>query len=447
VALKKNNLVRKIHQLKTPSAPEEEQAANRSLIEAAYREYRKKVEQDPVWKVNLKEEKHYNHILLTGATGYLGAHLVVELLNHTQSRLYLPVRARTVSEAEARLKKKFSFYFNKNIQRQHRQRIEVLPGDLSREFFGLSHGQWETLVHQVEMVLHTAANVKHYGHYRDFHRDNVTATRQLLSFAVSGRVKDFHHISTISVGTNNSSTNHTPLFTEYCRVNDRNPDHVYLRSKSDAERQVMSYRQRGLHASIHRVGNLAAHSQTGRFQENIEDNAFYSTLKAYILLKIMPDDRGLRDMVFIDYAARALRLLTTRKYLVNQITHLENPCRIPPGKLAQYLNKAGIELELQKRDAFIDLLIHHLDDPDKRIIIDRFLLHSGMFNRTNNGKPFISTCERTQQILRQLDFQWPEVNETYIKKMIRHCRYVGFIRSSPPFLSVAPSYRSVERGK
>jgi thioester reductase-like protein len=77
----------------------------------------------------------------------------------------------------------------------------VVCADLTKAFLGLPDDQYAELAESVECIVHSAANVRHYGAYEEFHTSNVTATEQLLKLAQEGRRSpSFHYISTTSTG-------------------------------------------------------------------------------------------------------------------------------------------------------------------------------------------------------------------------------------------------------
>ncbi|MGD2089379.1 MAG: amino acid adenylation domain-containing protein [Candidatus Aminicenantes bacterium] len=428
---KKDNLLNKIHQAKQHLEPGDSQnKLVKSLVQSLMKQhkaYKKRAKNEAL--PNLKEEKNYQRIFLTGGTGYLGIHLVFELLKRTSAALYLVVRGHNPEEAEHRFKRKCLYYFGEDFYETHRRRLNILVGDLRKDRLGIDWKQYEELSQHVEAVVHAAANVRHFGRYAGFYENNVKATENLLDFSLTGAKKDFHHISTMSVGASKIIGKKSNLFTEFCHDIRQQPDNIYVKSKLEAEKKVLAYKERGLNASIYRVGNLTAHSETGKFQENINDNAFYASLKAYLSMGMIPfGEESWADITFIDQTAEALVLLITRKGFFNETFHLQNITRLSLEKLAKFLRKKGIKIKLVTMGQFLDHLAGCIENKGNRLIIDRFLLHGGMFSNEKWETVNMLVSDRTQLILKKLGFEWKEVTEHHIAKMIHFCREVGFIK-------------------
>jgi len=254
-----------------------------------------------------------------------------------------------------------------------------------------------------------------------------------LEFALIGKEKDFHYISTLSVALFDMEIEENEgkediLITEYCHEMGQSYERVYTRSKLEAEKKVLSYRARGLNASIYRIGRVGFHSETGKFQKNIEESALYIRLKAIISLGLLPElvTLSLGHVTFVDYLARAIAAIITGLQFSNETFHINNPAEL----LAQNL-KPVIPLKKVSFEEFLLFLDSSIEDPGKRPLIEGLLLHYGMFDRFIRNKRFVRTVvvkDRTDRILKELGFEWPGLDDEHIKKMIMHCKEVGFLK-------------------
>ena len=393
-------------------------------IQRNYSIYLERVKQEK-WPA-FTTKNNFKSILVTGATGYLGVYLTYELLQLTDATLYLPVRGKSQEDAETRLKNKMAYCFGVDFYNTHQHRLVTLKSDLSEKRLDLSKSIYEELSRKVEIIIHSAANVKHFGDYNESYKDNVKTTEQLLELAGNGCEKIFHHISTIDTGSGDIPGKDYLLYTEYTHDEGQRSENVYVKSKFEAEKRVLDYRKNGLDASIHRAGNMTFNSETGQFQQNIEENFFYSMLKALIKVGFWTDKMKTLefDLSFVNLAAKAIVLLTQTQ-LKNETYHICNPHTLTWQEMMILLKELGITPpEVETNESRYVAQLENKSEFEK--IIERVKLYSFIWE----GKPatlMVSKMDRTVMLLEKLGFQWPVVTKTHIEKMITHCKNVGFI--------------------
>ncbi|MFZ2956742.1 MAG: amino acid adenylation domain-containing protein [Candidatus Ozemobacteraceae bacterium] len=416
----KDNLKVRLHKIKELAAAQKTFVstlqANASFL-ADLKEYRER-SHTHTDRLN-GETRTYRHVLLTGATGYLGVYILRELLEKRSCKITTPIRGSTPEKARERLVAKIEYYFGRELFDRYKDRIEVINADLTQKLIGLDSATYAALSGSVDCVLHSAANVRQYGPYDEFYLSNVKATENMLDFALAGRKKDFHHVSTTSVGNGVVEGRDWIIFSEFDVDVGQKPDNVYDRTKLEAERKVVEYRKKGLKTSIFRAENITYDSVSGRFQENIEENAFFHQVKGYACLGAAPDELDERNISSVDQSAAALVTLFDQEGLVNEIFHLSNPYRT---KLSNILPAKGLELNIDvlSFSKFIDCLIEHYDHEGFRKPIENLLLHMGWLD-FDPRKP-VTRClgyaEKTVQMLRKLGFEWKKPDAAIMRKMV-----------------------------
>jgi thioester reductase-like protein len=101
-------------------------------------------------------------ILLTGATGFLGAQIARLLLRDTDHRLAALVRGQNEEDARRRLERIWSDW-PETARAVASGRVRVLPGDLSRPGLGLDPETYAELKRTLTHIVHAAAELKRTG--------------------------------------------------------------------------------------------------------------------------------------------------------------------------------------------------------------------------------------------------------------------------------------------
>lgn len=383
-----------------------------------------------------------DHILLTGGTGYLGVHLVKDLIEHTQANIYCLVRGVNEADAYNRLLKALNIYFPGELDMYLGNRIHVLLGDINENLLGLSVGHYHSLGTTIDAVIHAAAKVRHYGGYREFERVNVLGTRNVIAFCKTYR-KKLHYISTTSVSGKYLVVQNLGqiVFTENdFFVGQHYYENVYVRSKFEAESLIYTAISQGLNATIYRIGMLSGRYSDGRFQFNIEDNALYNRFRAIINLGSIPAPFANHEFEYtpVDYCSHAIVLLLGIKEGDRKVFHLYNP---KVSSLMQFLEASetcGYQVKVMESTVFEKDVKDRLEDPITRDSLTGIINDINVHNSIGlQSSPELS-CQISMDYLSQLGFEWPDIDNEYLIKLIRYMESVGFIvhrtAQSPLFL-------------
>jgi len=142
-------------------------------------------------------------ILLTGSTGYIGAHVAANLLRDHGAALNVLVRARDVSEAEGRLWQALQLHLDFPEFHEYLQtRIRVFRGDLTDPGFGLNRDEYDRLVHTTDSVIHCAASLNRKSE-KSCLNVNLRGTLEVLTLARHAEhyhgLRRFSQVSTVAV--------------------------------------------------------------------------------------------------------------------------------------------------------------------------------------------------------------------------------------------------------
>ncbi|MFM6024604.1 MAG: amino acid adenylation domain-containing protein [Dolichospermum sp.] len=279
------------------------------------------------------------HILLTGATGFLGVHLLHELLEKTSANIHCLVRTENVSEARNKLKNKLSFYQLWN--EQHSQRIIPIIGNLEKNLLGLSENEFQDLASQIDMIYHNGASVNLIYPYSVLKPANVLGTQEILRLASQIKIKPVHFVSTTSVFCPENYPENEVLL-------ESDPlDHYqglvggYPQSKWVAEKLVMQARERGLPVTIYRAARIIGHSQIGIC--NTED-IFSRIITTCLQLGTTPNIDWEDNLTPVDYVSQAIVYLSCQKESLGKAFHLLNPQIISMNHLFNLIRKLGYQL-------------------------------------------------------------------------------------------------------
>ncbi|MCK5686012.1 amino acid adenylation domain-containing protein, partial [bacterium] len=363
-------------------------------------------------------KKQYKNILLTGATGYLGVYLLNELVKSTGVIVHLLVRGSNKQEAAGRIRDKYDYYFGEGSFDNAGSSVVVINGDITKKNLSIEKNLYDNLSSEIDCIIHSAANVKHFGTYEESYKTNVEGTINLLKFAETGSNKDFNHISTLSVGMGFIENTTEVLFTEDDCDMGQTVDNVYLRSKLEAEKAVIAAREKGILTNIFRVGNIVYESTGTVLQENIEENAFFNIISSFINLGYIPEDCGEYELSYVDCLSKAILSIYNVKNLENQIYHIKNNHTVDIPKLITSDN-LGLNVSTLSTMDFLDLLFSIHNNNFVRIYIENIMLHMGwMEAESTENTVFNIVCDRTGFILDKLGFCWPETITQTLESLV-----------------------------
>ncbi|WP_131773932.1 non-ribosomal peptide synthetase, partial [Protofrankia symbiont of Coriaria myrtifolia] len=195
-------------------------------------------------------------VLLTGATGFVGARLLAELTRRTTRTVVCLVRGSNDQEAGRRL----DAALRAAGLRVERGRAVAVAGDLGLPLLGLREGRYHDLADEAVAVVHAGALINAVLDYERHRATNVDGTREVIRFAMTGRTKRLWHLSTVSV------LGDGPPGPPTVDVSGRRhglPADGYSQSKWTAEQLLERARSRGLPATVCRLGEVGADSRTG----------------------------------------------------------------------------------------------------------------------------------------------------------------------------------------
>lgn len=367
------------------------------------------------------------NILLTGATGYMGAHILAHFLKNEEGAAYCMLRKGRFSSARKRLENIMFYYFGGSLEKEIAERVQVFDGDVTSYN---SFIPFEEL--PVDTVFNCAAMVKHFSSGTEIEDVNVGGAENCVKLCKKTGAA-LIHFSTTSVS--GASLDGKPpvntVLNEQSLYFGQRLDTKYTNSKLLSERKVLEAAAEGsIDGKVIRVGTLAPRESDGEFQINFLTNSFIGRLRSYMLLGCFPYSLINLPVCLgpIDKSAEAFFALakTPRKCcLFNAV----NNHIIPLGDIIIEMNKAGIKIDFTDDATFNKALREAEQDPKKAAILSSMLAYKNLAH----GKKLVPigvSSDYTTQALAKMGFFWEPVSEKYIYDFVNALAGLGFFDKS-----------------
>jgi len=249
---------------------------------------------------------------------------------------------------------------------------------------------------------------------------NIESVRHLITFCLRTG-SQLIHISTNSIA--GISIDNVPgpevRLTEQDLYIGQNIDaNKYVYSKFKAEELVLdAIAHHGLNAKIMRVGNLSARQKDGEFQINFNTNNFLATLRAYVVIGMIPYEALDQRFEFspIDEVARAImQLAQTPKECI--VFHPSNTHRQFLSDILMGFAESGITLKRVEKEEFQLALEQMMENPDLITLLRPLMAYDmGTGHKT---RWIESTNDYTTQVLYRMGFQWPPTAADYVHRFV-----------------------------
>ena len=379
--------------------------------------YKRSIENNLYYNFNnyfSKETINVKNILLTGSTGFLGAHILNELIDNTSANIYCIIRNKNGKSPESRLINKLKYYFNDKLLNHLNKRIYVLPADISVPKFGLSEKEYNNLGKKIDLVIHSAAIVDHYGNKDLFELINVTGTNNIIDFC-----KDFsvymNHISTTSVSSYIPESTSPVIFDEHCLYVGQNySDNIYIKTKFEAEHNILeSINNSNIKASVYRLGNISARFLDGKFQENDTKNAFLNRVTTLSKLdKIAKSFSDLKiDLSPVDYCAKIITSLCLLKSSYPKVFHIYNNNQLNLIDMINTLKPDNKKLDIVSDNEFYTYI------KSKNNILG--IINDLTSNSAKYNSNIIMKNDFTIDYMKKDNLTWPNINSDYLNKFFK----------------------------
>jgi NAD(P)-dependent dehydrogenase (short-subunit alcohol dehydrogenase family) len=255
--------------------------------------------------------------LVTGATGFIGRHLVHELLKR-EGDIHLLVREQSAGRLDELIDG-----WVQAAGEQARARLHPVLGDLEADMLGLSAQQLSELKGQIDHLFHLAA-IYDMTAGEDRNRAlNVEGTRHAVAVANELQAGHLHHVSSVAAAGEYKGMFREDMFDEGQKL-----PSPYHRTKFESEK--IARQQSAVPWRVYRPAIVVGNSQTGEMDKI--DGPYYFFKAIQMLRHWLPEwvplvgpELGFTNIVPVDYVARALDHIAHLPDLDGQAFHLTNP--------------------------------------------------------------------------------------------------------------------------
>ncbi|MER7846884.1 thioester reductase domain-containing protein [Kitasatospora sp. NPDC096077] len=282
-------------------------------------------------------------VLLTGATGFLGAFLLRDLMRSTKATVHCLVRAADRAAATERLRERLCWY--RVWEEIDPDRLAVVVGDLGQPRLGLTELEFDRLARIVDVVHHAGAAVNWLRSYTELRATNVAGTREVLRLAARHRTVPVHHVSSTGVFTP-ATAGEGPRTVTAPTGPPEALAHGYAQSKWVAEQVVGIARERGLPVTVYRPDVICGDQRHGACQTR---DFVWLSLKGLVQSGAVPaglagEGLGAVHMTPVDYVSAAITTLAGQRESAGGTFHLQNTGTDGYGELIGHLRELGYPL-------------------------------------------------------------------------------------------------------
>jgi NAD(P)-dependent dehydrogenase (short-subunit alcohol dehydrogenase family) len=274
---------------------------------------------------------------VTGATGFIGRHLVERLLER-EGKIHVLVREGSQEKLDALIE---------SWGPEAADRVVPVTGDLGQDRLGLSDKQIAKLDGEIDHFFHLAAI---YDMTADEERNatlNVGGTKNAIALANAIKAGTFHHVSSIAAAGLYKGNFREDMFDEGQPL-----DHPYHRTKFESEKLARTEVEGAWR--VYRPAIVVGNSKTGEMDKIDGPYYFFKAIQKvrHYLPEWVPlvgPEFGDTNVVPVDYVAGAMDHIAHLPDLDGRAFHLANPRPQKSGDVMNQFAKAAHAPQLAMR--------------------------------------------------------------------------------------------------
>jgi len=362
-------------------------------------------------------------LFLTGATGFIGAYLLVELLNRTSSEIVCLVRAADEADGLRRIRENLAGYDLAASDLENR--VSVIIGDFSQPLFGLTQDEFDRLSADVDVLYHNGADVNLALPYAALRSANVLGTREVLRLACHIRTKPTHMVSTFTVHTTDSNRGRVVTETDPLPACE-DLLYGYSQTKWVSERMIDAARDRGLPVAIYRPGHVIGDSQTGTSNTN---DLLHTLVLTCMRLGAAPKRDVELDLTPVNFVACAIADLSLRKGSLGKAFHLTNPNPLKMRVLMNWVQALQLDVDFVPDEMWRNLLLDSAEQvpvrADEIRVLADIIVPRALADKDAHALHPVFDCSRATTTLATSGIRCAPADETLLQTCLEYLQRTG----------------------
>lgn len=365
-------------------------------------------------------------VLLTGATGFLGIHILAVLLARNINNVWCLVRRVNGMSGHDRLFAALHHYFGTKHDKRFEEKVQTIEGDMT---MAATFHRLEGIESRDLTVINCAAMVKHFAPKELMERINVDAVNLLADYCMHHNAR-LIHISTLNamMPADDGVFSESQAITESTFTPLHSSANPYTVTKRKAENMLLKAVERGLNCKIMRMGNLSSRLSDGMLQKGFQHNAAINWLRILAVTGCCPQSLMDAPVEFtpVDVAASAVMSLA-ETFGSGNVFHVFCPPMLSVGDVVRAMNRCGMNVVTASDEVFAQRL-QTLQDNER----DGQALAVARETRSFGTPLFCWNNDFTLKVLANHAQSMPNLPPHYIENLIKELSNNSFFNPQSP---------------